>query len=412
MADDGPTGYRGPFPRLAGGRRRWLRWLPGARLGSPRALAPDLLPSHARVLLVRPDHLGDLLFVGPALSLLRRRRPDLALHLLVGPWAREVAAGLPGEARVETFAFPWFDRRPSGRAWEPCLRLWRGARALRGRFDAAVILRPDDHLSAWMAALAGIPLRVGHAHPHLRPFLTHDLPGAEDGHAAARNLDLAAALTGDRAPPGGWDPVAHPLAFRMSAEGQRRAEALTAGAAPAVAVHPGSGAAVKRWRPEAWAEVVRAITSPGEPVLLTGGPGEAALTAELAALLPDRGPLDLAGRTDLAALAALQAGCRLVLGPDSGPLHLAVAAGVPTVHLFGPASAGRFGPWGPHRRHRVVASALDCAPCGHLAWDDLAAHPCIRDLEPGRVVAAARDLLASGPAPGPGPVGPGPGRGL
>jgi heptosyltransferase-2/heptosyltransferase-3 len=91
--------------------------------------------------------------------------------------------------------------------------------------------------------------------------------------------------------------------------------------------------------------------------------------------------LDLAGRTSVAQLAALFARCALVLGPDSGPLHLAVAMGRPTVHLYGPADANRFGPWGPPARHRVVASPLACAPCGIFDWPHDALHPCVQGIE-------------------------------
>ena len=175
------------------------------------------------------------------------------------------------------------------------------------------------------------------------------------------------------------------------------------GAGP-VAIHPGAGAPVKRWRPEAWAALVDSLLAPDEGLVLTGSAAEAPLTAELASLLTDRPVLDLAGRTDLGTLAAVYARCRLVMGPDSGPLHLAVAVASPSVHLFGPADAARFGPWGASARHRVVASTLDCAPCGRLDWEDLAAHPCVRDLDGLRVLAAARPLARDGGA-GRDPVG-------
>ncbi len=387
-------------------RARLAPWLLGARRQSPLPLVPGWgrLPEGARLLLVRPDHLGDLLFVGPALRLLHQLRPDLRLSLLVGPWARSVAERLPGGATVETFAFPWFDRRPRGRRLAAIMRLWRQGRRLQGRFDAALILRDDDHGSAWMAAWGRLPLRAAHAHPALDPFVTHALPPRLPGrHSAALNLDLTAALAGQNAPAGGWDPREQPLGFRVLPAEADRAAALLAGLphplSGPLAIHPGSGAPVKRWRPEAWAALVESLLPPGEGLVLTGSAGEASLTAELAARLADRPVLDLAGRTDLGTLAAVYDRCRLVLGPDSGPLHLAVAMAVPSVHLFGPADAARFGPWGPAARHRVVASTMDCAPCGRLDWEDLAAHPCVRDLEGLRVLAAARPL-AQGHPPG------------
>lgn len=361
----------------------------------PPAIA---LPPGARLLLLRPDHLGDLLLLGPALDLLARRRPDLRLTLLVGPWSRAVAERLPGGAAVETYPFPWFDRGPRrARLWVAAA-LWREARRLRGRFDAALVLRDDDSVSARLVAWAGIPLRLGHGHGGPRPWLNRALPPAPPArHVAALNLDLAALALGAAPPPGDWSPADQPLGFALSPEETEAAALREAGAGSGVpwgiAIHPGSGAAVKRWQAGRWADLACRLLAPGEPLLLTGGAAEANLTAELAALLPDRRVIDLAGRTDLGTLAALFAGCRLVLGPDSGPLHLAVAVGTPTVHLFGPADARRFGPWGPTARHRVVASTLDCAPCGRLDWTDLPAHPCVRDLEPARVLGAARGVL-------------------
>jgi heptosyltransferase-2/heptosyltransferase-3 len=75
-------------------------------------------------------------------------------------------------------------------------------------------------------------------------------------------------------------------------------------------------------------------------------------------------PLILAGEATLGQLAALYRHCVLVLGVDSGPMHLATAAGARTVVLFGPVDHRRFAPWGPLERHTVVRSDLWCSPCG------------------------------------------------
>ena len=405
-------------------RRQVMRHAPGAHRALPAPLpdaAPRLAPG-ARLLILRPDHLGDLLFVGPALDRLRAARPDLAPTLLVGPWSEAIARRLPGAAAVETLAFPWFDRQPKGAPWRPYLRLAREARRLAGRFDAALVLRDDDRWSAWLCALAGIPLRLGHDHPDLRPFLSHQLEASrKPRHAAAANLALVEALVAGPDDPGRATPIPGPedwpLRLRVEPADRARAAALLdeIGLAPAagpgatepgasgpVAVHPGAGAPIKRWRPGAWAELLHAITAPGEALVLTGGPEEAALTAGLARLL-DRPVLDLAGRTDLGTLAAVYARCRLVLGPDSGPLHLAVAVGTPSLHLYGPADAARFGPWGDAARHLALTSELPCAPCGRLDWARPAEHPCVRGIGVARALAAARRLN---------PISAGPGRDL
>jgi len=103
----------------------------------------------------------------------------------------------------------------------------------------------------------------------------------------------------------------------------------------------------------------------------------------------------MAGQTTFAQLAALLRCCQLALGSDSGPLHLASAVGTPTVHLFGPASPGKFGPWGDTGRHIVLTSDWPCAGCERLDWapEALAHHRCMESIQPESVLQAAEALL-------------------
>jgi heptosyltransferase-2/heptosyltransferase-3 len=77
-------------------------------------------------------------------------------------------------------------------------------------------------------------------------------------------------------------------------------------------------------------------------------------------------------------------------------MHLAVAVGAPTIHLYGPVDAAAFGPWGDPRRHRVLTSAWTCAPCNRLDFTDasLPLHPCVRAITVEQVLAALPAALA------------------
>jgi len=104
-------------------------------------------------------------------------------------------------------------------------------------------------------------------------------------------------------------------------------------------------------------------------------------------------------------LAALLQRARLVLGVDSGPPHLAVAQGTPTLHIFGPTDPRIFGPWGPAKQHVVVASTHRCPtcpriPCGRLDFrpEELATHPCVRLISEQEVETAIAALLKKAPA--------------
>lgn len=366
---------------------------------SARRMAPARAPAapSRRILLIRPDHLGDLLFLTPALRALRRARPEATLIALVGPWAAPLLAGSPDVDRVETLDFPWFDRAPRGGALEPYRRLHAAAVRLRTlQIDTAIVCRFDHWWGAMLAAAAGTPRIIGYDLPDLRPFLTTALPYEPGRHEVIQNARLMSPL--GVAPT--LDPARDRLHLTVTAEARERARHLLAepppptGSGPRVGIHPGSGAAVKRWGIEAWRALMHALHQRhGAHFVVTGGPGEERLAAEVAAGSP--AAISVAGRTDLITLTALFERCALVVGPDSGPLHLAVAAGRPTVHLYGPVSPRLFGPWGPPARHRVVHQSLACQFCERLDWDESALphHPCVRSIPTARVLAAAEALL-------------------
>ena len=375
------------------------------RVGMMRALAKvvkiwpapttDIMAA-MRILIIRPDHLGDVLFMGPAMHWLRQRLPAAHIALAMGPWGR---ASLP--ALTETYdelieiPFPAFERRERmgivGR-WR-LLPYW--ARQLgHGRYDAAIIARPDHWWGAALARFAGIPVRLGYETPETASWLTDALPLSHE-HMAARNLRLVAALTRDAITPNANE---HPLRFDLSSRELGYADALlmdifgTYQPQPLAVIHPGSGAAIKLWDVEKWREIARRLAQQGLRVLVTGSDAEKELTRAVAAV-PDGNVVDLGGQTTFSILAGLLARAQIVLGPDSGPLHLAVAVGTPTVHLYGPSDATIFGPWGNPQRHRSIRSAWECAPCDKFDWQDLDQHNCVRDIAVEQVWDAAQQLL-------------------
>ncbi len=363
---------------------------PGGRLeqGAER-------PSRERILVIRPDHLGDLLFATPALARLRQLHPEAHIAALVGPWGQAVLATNPDVEVVLTCPFPGFTRRPKSSAWEPYRILVEHAARLRALgFDRAIILRFDHWWGAWLAAWAGIPARSGYDLPEVQPFLTQAHAYRPGRHEVVQNLTLVdpslTAIT----------PQAWPLRFFPTAEDERWADELVcsigAHGSRLIVIHPGSGAPVKAWRIQAWARVADALaTHHPACILLTGGPGERELTEAVANIMRQPAVL-LAGKTTLGQLAALLRRCALALGPDSGPLHLAVAMGTPTVHLFGPVDARLFGPWGDPQRHRVLISDWACIPCNRLDYPAAAQseHGCVRDIAEEAVLEAAVELLA------------------
>ena len=348
-----------------------------------------------------------MLFAVPAVRHFRRVWPAARLTMLCGPWAQTIAERNPYLDEVLTCQFPWFSRQPRKSLLEPYWLLREEAKRLRDRaFDLAIAMRFDHWWGAWLSYWAGIPYRLGYNMPEVAPFLTQAVPYARGRHEVLQNLALAEAATDTPA-----NADQEHLEFSPTAEEVEMAQRLLDAAGVQsqdwlVCVHPGAGAPVKLWDNRAWAQAIQALMREyGLRVVLTGGPGEMDLVRELetllAAALDSSGParfINLAGRTSLGQLAAVMQRCRLVLGVDSGPMHLAVAVGVPTLHLFGPADVRLFGPWGDPQRHLVVTSPLLCAPCNRMDYNlgELNNHPCMREISVESVLAAARRLLDAG----------------
>ncbi|MGN6756890.1 MAG: glycosyltransferase family 9 protein [Thermomicrobiales bacterium] len=381
-----------------------------ARPLARRAARPDNEPPQ-RILLIRPDHLGDVLWLTPALHGLRERYPDASITVAVGLWSAPILAHNPDLDALLPIAFPGFERRPKHSLLSPYQTLLAVARDIRRQhFDAAVILRDDHWWGALLAAAAGIPRRFGYATPDVAPFLTDALSARSDGHAARDNIALLDAvlraagkptMAGDR-PVTAIAPGELPLVFAPGLDAVAQATALLArlpdGAGPIVAIHPSAGVPVKLWDEGRLAAVADWLaTEYAARIVLTGSPGDAPLTAAVAGQMTAPA-LDLTGETDIATLVALYRHCALVLGPDSGALHLAVAAGTPTIHLFGPADPWRFGPWGDPARHLVVKAGMRCTRCGDLSPSRPRGAACMLAITVEDVAAAVVRLFSQGRA--------------
>jgi ADP-heptose:LPS heptosyltransferase len=337
-----------------------------------------MVPQHApssrtssratRVLLIRPDHVGDVLLTAPAVALLAQSLPDARLTYLVGPWSAAAARHGPTVAEVRPLAFPGFTRQAGANLLAPYLLLLRTAASLRReRYDAAVVLRGDDWWGALLALTAGIPIRVGGDTPETRPLLTHlqpldpSRPWPEQALATARlalrALCVPAVETGpvQQFAPG---PTVTAAATRLW-----RQQAFTR--ETVVGIHPSAGAPLKSWPTERWADLADQLLDAGFDVLLIGAPDDADLLSTIAQGMRGRAGM-LCGQS-LEVSAALYARCALLVSVDSGAGHLAAAVGVRTVRLYGPASAAIFGPWPSDASQRVLATrVLACAPCGFL----------------------------------------------
>lgn len=354
-----------------------------------------------RLLIIRPDHLGDVLLSTPAIQALKRSRPDLSIHVLCGEWAAAAVANYYEIDRVLTLPFPGFQRVKSSPLSPWRLAVQTAGRLRRIGYASAIVMRPDHWWGAMVSQFAGIPRRVGYDLQNVAPFLTEAVQH-NHAHAVEQNMRLASAWTGSL--DAGEVKLEYPLQPADREHVRQLIERRQFDTAkPIVCIHPGSGAASKVWRADCWAQVGDTIAAQyGASIVFTGTTAEAALVDEIAAHMSAQA-VSIAGETTVGQLAALYARSHAVLGPDSGALHLAAAAATPTVALFGPADPQEFAPWGDPRIHEVITSDIGCRPCRILDWraDDAAYHPCVRDISVRQVVEAAQRVLSADQQPEP-----------
>ena len=340
------------------------------------------------VLVARLDSDGDVLLSGPALRAVAAGADRVVL--LCGPRGAAAARLLPGVDEVLVWHCPWIDAEP--RPVDPADIAGLVAQ-IRARGVERALVLTSFHQSALPLALllrmAGVGWvgAVSEDYPGSLLDLRHRLP--ETGlHEVERSLSLTAAagfpvLDDDRL------AVRRPLPDTS---------ALT-GSGPYVVVHPGASVPARAPSPEWAAALVRELIGRGHRVVVTGGPAETALTAQVAGDLA----LDLGGTTDLAGLADLLDRASAVVVGNTGPAHLAAAVGTPVVSLFAPVvPAERWRPW---RVPSALLGAQD-APCAltRARTCPVPFHPCLNDVALSTAADALESLLESAARAVPDPV--------
>lgn len=298
-----------------------------------------------RILFVTATRIGDAVLSTGLLDHLLRTHPGARVTVACGPAAAGVFTRMPGLERLIVVT-----KQPWSRHW---IGLW--AKVAFTRWDLVVDLRASA--LAWM-----VPAR-------------RRLTG-KGGRRPGHRLSHLGALMGLSPPP-------LPVAWTAPQDAARAVALLPGG--PWLVVGPTANWAGKVWPADRFVQVARALVAPGgvlagARIAVLGGPGaeERAMAAPLLAAFPDA--VDLVGTLALPEVAAVLRRAALFLGNDSGLMHLAAAAGAPTIGLFGRSSAAEYGPSGP----RAVAVEADGPPM----------HAPMTDLPASRVLAAAEGLLA------------------
>jgi heptosyltransferase-3 len=287
-----------------------------------------LPPSPRSILLMKPDHLGDLLLFTAILPLLAKRYPDTAIDLLCGPWGEPIVVNNSRLRRTIPLAHIAYNRGRMSLV-RKLLDFLRGVGHMlkvmhHERYDLCLNLRDAGGDLVVLARLGGCRHIVGHATGGCGPLLDTVVPWVEGCHEGEHYLELLRPL-GITASLADLRYVLFPSpadeAFVAAILAEYRLESF-------VVLHPGCGDKRKLRSSDFWIEVVAGI-DPDVSVVVTGTADEMPLFEEIT-VKADRTLIALLGGLSITQLFVLMRKAVKVYTLDSLAAHLGAAAGVPT----------------------------------------------------------------------------------
>ncbi|PKN28923.1 MAG: hypothetical protein CVU64_10805 [Deltaproteobacteria bacterium HGW-Deltaproteobacteria-21] len=309
-----------------------------------------------RLLIVKLRYIGDTLSIIPVIDNLRENSPGAEIDVMVNKGTEEVLAHHPGIRRV------WaYDRRAaknhSLRSLVYHLRLIRELRTMH--YHVVIDFTHGDRAS-FLCFLTGSPCRVSYLNSSsLTKVLMNRFISAEASRMHIVDYQLEALKLF------GMNHFTRKIDLHIPDPVKQKVDRLLDGQSTQVgmraAIHPGARGRLRQWPPERFAEIGRRLRSEyGAGIILLGGPSEAGLVESVERHLGFP-PLLKSTELSLLEMASLFLRCRIFVGNDSAPAHLAGAAGCPTLTLFGPTFPKMWRPLSD--LGEVVFKNVECCGC-------------------------------------------------
>jgi len=314
--------------------------------------------SARNILVMRYRFIGDTVLTVPFLRNLRAAYPQAQIDLMLEPFSGQVIEGCPYVDRVIPFELKTIHRYSKSTDRGKLagnLHYWNMIR--KERYDAVFVLKRSLS-SALLVWAAGIPRRIGFSTEGRGVFLTDQVAYRHDQHEVENFLDCLRVI--------GVPIGSTHLELWTTPEQDLKVNALLAEAGwkagdLKVIIHAAASLPAKQWPLDRFAEIMRTLRDQYQArFVYTGAKADSPLYEAIETQGHFNG-LNLCGVTSLRENIAVYRACDIFFGVDSGPMHMAAAAGVPVVALFGPTDERKWGPWG--EGHSVVSKRLACHPC-------------------------------------------------
>lgn len=356
-----------------------------------------------KILVVNPYGIGDSLFITPIIRTLKKVYPDAHLSVLIGSRTKEVF-------RFNTdinHIFEYHKRLSTCIKWCAILK--------KQQFDLMLDFSNTDEYAFFAKFFWKIPLRLGFQYKNRGRFLnlrverSRSNPFTKKTHIVEHYYEILKPLNID---PSYFEKK---LFFYPDPKEKRWLDALfqkysITPSDSVVTLIPGGGASwginanQKRWPSRYFSDLVAKLQPlPNLKIFIAGSEGEKSVCSELAR--PFDRCVDLSGQTNLHQLATLMKASRLVIGNESGPLHLATALDCKAILLYGPVSEITYGPYSLNALFQIpLFHNTPCRPCYHdYRAPRCENRICLNELMPETVYQRAIEILRSCATSGFGP---------
>ena len=345
------------------------------------------------ILCIRLDSLVDILMTTPALRALKETGTGRKITLLTSSSGAKIAPLIPQVDKTLVYDPPWM--KASLPPPDSIMDFQMIDRLRKGEYEAALIFTTFSQSplpAAFLASLAGIPLRLAHCRENPYHLLTDwihetdDFGQAEIRHEVRRQLDLVAAV-GSRTTDEHLSLQISPLSLENIDQFQERTGLDVS--RPWVVMHPGSTAPSRRYPPDNFAKAARILSAIyGYQIVFTGTGLEAEMIESIRSKMRV-GSISLAGRLDIQEFSALISRAPVLISNNTGPVHIAAALNTPVVDLYALTNP-QHTPW--MVPHRTLYHDVPCKYC-YKSICPMGHHNCLQLVSPGSVVEATLELL-------------------
>lgn len=364
-------------------------YLPG-KLFSKKPDLSTLEPE--KILMLRLDHIGDVVMTSPAFSAVRERFPRSKILLLTDNVGQQLFGKDPRIDEVIVYNWPWVHQKKNNRFTAERIReLYRLInRIRREKIDLLIDYRGDLRFIALFGVIAGARIRISNSRCGNSELLHAISDYDVSRHEVERSLQVVECF-------GGMAKQIKPQVYLEEHEIpaiRQKLEELTGASFPAklAVIAPYSSKDVKSWPTEYFREVISHLSADGFTVIIAGTKDDREDALGMISTLAGK-VYSLAGETSIRELAALVSIATVIIGVDTGVLHIAACFDVPVVAIFGSTRSVEFRPYSPSARI-LETNTCQCNQFMHDTCD----YPvegyakCLSQLKPSKVIEALEEI--------------------